>query len=92
MSLCEALARHFSAHPGEWIDGRELARIAGAYAWRSRVSDCRRKLGMHIENRQRSEYSWDALACSWRDQPYVVSEYRYLPAEDSQCTTNESSK
>lgn len=61
----DRLAEHFRAHPGEWIGGLELAKIAGAYAWRSRVSDCRTQLGMRIDNRQRKE----------RD--LTISEYRY---------------
>ena len=33
-TLCAKLAAYFRAHPGEWIDGRVLGTIAGAYAWR----------------------------------------------------------
>ena len=45
----------FRAHPGVWVDGLTLAKFGGAYAWRSRVSDCRLKLGMRIDNWQRRE-------------------------------------
>lgn len=63
----DAVAAHFKAHAGEWLDGMTLAQIGGQYAWRSRVSDAR-KLGLTIENRQR------------RVGRRVISEYRYLPA------------
>ncbi len=73
----ELLAEHFRAHPHVWIDGVDLERIAGRYAWRSRVSDCRRQLGMTIENRQR----W--VQTSGFDHTvslgYTVSEYRFVP-------------
>ena len=65
-TLCDRLAAHFKARPGVWIDGRELAEVAGAYAWRSRVSDLRREpYYMAIENRQR------------KVDDYTISEYRY---------------
>ena len=64
----ERLADYFRARPGQWIDGRELGAVAGAYAWRSRVSDCRRPPhSLTIENRQRAQNG------------AVVSEYRYVP-------------
>ena len=49
LSYRDAVAHYFKAHPNQWIDGLELARIGGAYAWRTRVSECR-DLGMQIEN------------------------------------------
>ena len=64
--MCDRLAVFFRAHPGVWIDGRELAEVAGAYAWRSRVSDLRRApYSMAIENRQR------------KVGDYTISEYRF---------------
>ena len=66
----DAVAGYFKAHPGVWIDGLELARIGGAYAWRTRVSEARRELGMDIETRVRR------MPNSQRK----VSEYRYRPA------------
>jgi hypothetical protein len=37
---------YFRARPDQWIDGLAIAQVGGAYAWRSRVSDCRqRKVG-----------------------------------------------
>jgi hypothetical protein len=73
MTLCARLAAHFSARPGQWIDGRELGQIAGAYAWRSRVSDLRHlPYNLTIENRQRKEQTM-------LGEPFTVSEYRWMP-------------
>jgi hypothetical protein len=44
-------AEYFKAHAGQWIDGLVLEDIGGKYAWRTRVSDCRKQLNMCIENR-----------------------------------------
>ncbi len=65
----DAVAAYFKAHPGQWIDGLELARIGGAYAWRTRVSDCR-AAGLDIENEVRR------VPNSQRK----ISLYRYRPA------------
>jgi hypothetical protein len=65
-TLNDRLAAHFRAHPGEWIDGKELATIAGGYGWRSRCSDLRKR-GMTVENRQE------------RRNGYTRSFYRYVP-------------
>ena len=46
------LAEYLKARVGQWIDGKELATVAGGYAWRSRVSECRRLYGLQIDNRQ----------------------------------------
>ena len=62
----------FLARPGEWIDGLELERIGGAYAWRSRVSDCRRRFRLRIENQVRTVRDGNGRA--WKR-----SEYRYMP-------------
>jgi hypothetical protein len=48
------LAQYFLERPARWIDGRELATIAGAYAWRTRLSELRRPpYDLRVENRQR---------------------------------------
>jgi hypothetical protein len=47
------VAAYLTARAGEWVDGRELATVGGAYAWRSRVSDARRRYGLRIDNRVR---------------------------------------
>lgn len=68
-SFRDAIAAEFRTHPGCWIDGLDLARIGGAYASRTRISECRQQLGMVIENRVRT------LPSGTRR-----SEYRYVPA------------
>lgn len=74
-SLCASLAALFRAHRGEWLDGRELARVAGAYGWRTRISELRRPpYTMHIRNRQRRIARGDGSR-------FVVSEYAWLPHE-----------
>ncbi len=66
------VAEYFKARPTEWVLASELAEVGGALAWRTRVSDCRRQLGMCIENKLEHV-----------DEPggsfYVLSSYRYLP-------------
>ena len=69
MSLTDRLEAYFRERPNVWIDGRELATIAGAYAWRSRCADVRRR-GHQIDNRQRRVKKSDGTS-------YVISEYRY---------------
>jgi hypothetical protein len=70
----DRVAQHFLDHPLVWFDGLTLASHGGAYAWRSRVSDCRTQLGMAIENRER------------REGRRKVSEYRYVPSHPPQQT------
>jgi hypothetical protein len=70
----QRVADHFKNNPGQWIDGRDLEVVGGRYAWRSRVSDCRTRLGMIIENRQRHVKGQDGTR-------YTISEYRYRPQE-----------
>ena len=48
----DRVAALFRANPGEWLHWTRFAQIGGAMAWRTRISDCRRHLGMTIENRQ----------------------------------------
>lgn len=47
------LAVFFKNHANAFVNGLDLAPIAGSYAWRSRVAELRTKMGMDIENRQR---------------------------------------
>jgi hypothetical protein len=69
-SFAEKLAAYFHARPGEWIDGMELARVAGSYAWRSRASELRKPpFNMTIENRVRRIFRTGLR----------VSEYRFVP-------------
>ena len=68
------LAEFFKANPDRWIDGRDLASIAGLYGWRTRVSDLRhRPFRMAIDNRQRRAEGDDGST-------FTVSEYRYRPS------------
>ena len=67
----DKVAGLFRASPGTWIDGLTVASRGGAYAWRTRVSDCRVQLGMVIENRVRA-----------LENGSKVSEYRHTPADE----------
>ena len=63
----DRLAAYFRQRPNVWIDGLELGKVGGGYAWRTRKSECCRQLGMRIVNRQR------------KVGRVTVSEYRYEP-------------
>jgi hypothetical protein len=90
-TLNDKLDAYFRAKPDVWIDGMELATVAGSYAWRSRISNLRTERGMVIENRKRTMpqhlgncpalLAWDiAGACNCgKSGRYTVSEYRYVP-------------
>ena len=67
MTYRDRVATLFKDRPFRWIDGRQRATIGGAYAWRTRLTECRTELRMDIRNRQR------------RVNQVVVSEYRYCP-------------
>lgn len=68
VSFLDRVAELFRSKPNEWIDGRVLAQVGGAYAWRTRVSECRRLRGMTIENRERKH-----------PNGWTISEYRWVP-------------
>ena len=71
MSLAARLSRYFDDRPDRWINGLELARVAGSYAWRTRVSNLRRApYHKHIQNRVRRVRRPDGST-------YLVSEYRF---------------
>lgn len=63
----DAVAEYFKTRPNVWIDAVTLEFVGGRQAWRTRVSDCRRELGMTIENRLRKEGA------------ITISSYRYVP-------------
>lgn len=71
MTLTERVLALLVARAGQWVDGRELAQVGGYAAWRSRVSDARRRLppGARIEN------------VVERRPDLTVTRYRYLPPE-----------
>ena len=50
MSYVERVATLFRSLPNQWVDGLSIAQVGGAYASRTRISDCR-KLGMRIDNK-----------------------------------------
>ena len=77
MTFTEKVAAYFLAHEGEWLDGELFRPVGGKYAYRSRISDCRTNLGMHIENRKRLVGRRDGTPCA-----DCVSEYRYLAPKD----------
>ena len=47
----EAVAAHFRQHQGHWVSAIDLMRCGGTLSWRTRVSECRRLLGMAIQNK-----------------------------------------
>ena len=61
----------FRAHPGEWLDGMRFAAVAGRYASRSRIAECRTVRGMTIDHRSRRVTA--------HGQTFMVSEYRWVP-------------
>ena len=68
----DRLAALFASRPGEWIDGLTLSGIAGAYAWRTRLSELRRQPHcLNIQNRQRRVERSDGMS-------FVISEYRLV--------------
>lgn len=68
ISLNDKLEAYFRAKPDVWIDGMEIAKIAGSYAWRSRCSDLRKR-GMDIRNRQ--QRMTDANGRTWTVSWYM---------------------
>ena len=74
-SLTSRLAEFFTANPNVWIDGRELAGIAGCYGWRTRCSDIRRPpFNMQIDNRLR--------VIEIHGEPVTISEYRFVVVQE----------
>ncbi len=48
------MAALFRAHPNEWLSALDIARMGGLLSSRTRISECRTKLGMDIENETRN--------------------------------------
>ena len=70
MSLTEKLAGHFALRPGVWVNGYDLMRIGGSFAFRTRISELRRApWSMAIENRVE------------RHPGRTETFYRYVPKE-----------
>ena len=70
---------YFLAHPDEWVTANELARIGGAWAWRTRVSEVRRLDGLTIINRVRTVIDMPKGVDPIR--AYRISEYCYVPRD-----------
>jgi hypothetical protein len=68
----DAVAALFKSYPGVWITASELADVGGVLAWRTRVSEARVKLQMHIENKVERDFNADGSL-------NVRSYYRYIP-------------
>jgi hypothetical protein len=71
-TLTDKLEAFFKARPLTWIDGEQLGKVAGKYAWRSRVSDLRTSRGMCMMNRQDHLRAVDGSR-------FTISWYRYVP-------------
>ena len=57
---------------GDWVDGHELAKVGGTFAFRTRISEARRLDGLDIENRCRRVRLDNG-------QTFTVTEYRFIP-------------
>jgi hypothetical protein len=40
-TLTAKVAALFASRPNDWIDGRDVALVGGAYGWRTRIADAR---------------------------------------------------
>jgi hypothetical protein len=69
----DRVAAYFKAKPGQWIEWHELAAIGGALAWRTRVSDARRELGMDIVNKVHKLPDGTKVSC-YKYQPKAKAE------------------
>ena len=77
---------------GQWVDGREIAKVGGYAAYRTRISDLRLLHGLTIENRVRTVRDhqltcpallpWVEGCCSCEEPAvYKISEYRLVVAK-----------
>lgn len=74
----DAVAAVFKAHPNRWLPARRFYKAGGQNGWRTRISNCRRQLGMRIDNcpKVRVRRADGTLK-------YILSLYRYLPAVEA---------
>lgn len=91
LALRDAVAQYFKARPNQWIRAELLEGPGGRQAWRTRVSDARRDLGMDIQNRVTvvRTHSANCPGIAAPDHPeacqcgrpgrYTLSEYKYVP-------------
>lgn len=61
----ERLRDYLLARPRAWVSKPELGEVMATMAVPSRVNDCRRRFGMHIENR-----TWANPATGQRESSY----------------------
>ena len=71
MNLTERMHGFWIAHPDTWVAYSDLAHLFGMGGWRTRVSECRKRYGMVIEQRPVILRDRDGR------QRYRLSEYRY---------------
>lgn len=71
MNFRDQVAAFLKANEGKWIPAVEFEAVGGRQAWRTRIADCRKQLGMQIDNRQTRMTAPDGV--SW-----TLSEYRYV--------------
>ena len=73
LSFRDRVAAFLRANEGRWISAVEFESIGGRQAWRTRIAECRTKLGMDIEN--------DIEVVKKPDgSRYTLSRYRYVSA------------
>lgn len=70
MNLNEQVAALLTRRKGRWVLWSDIARVGGACGWRTRISQCRTRMGMVIDNRQRH--------IKTRQGVRTISEYRAL--------------
>jgi hypothetical protein len=69
-SACSRLAKALLAKRGDWIDGHELARIGGFFAFRTRLSELRdAPWHLDVRNQTRHVKGEDG-------RHFIISEYR----------------
>lgn len=80
VTLCDQLAAYFRQHEGEWVDGRDLSRVGGYAAYRTRISELRHApYFMQIKNRTRRATVLDkgGVYAISESRPFTISEYRF---------------
>ncbi len=81
-SFTDRVEALFRSRPDTWIDAIDVQRVGGQFAWRSRVSNCRTRRGMVIENKQMKQR--DSQGRIWTTSLYRwVSEPVQLPLKES---------
>ena len=72
-SMCARVARLLIARRGQWVDGREISKVGGYAAFRTRLSDLRHApWHLDIRNRVRTVEGEDG-------ETFKISEYVLMP-------------